>query len=462
MLVPDRVDLAGIAAVLPRLWTVADRAAAALKKGGERSSDTPVFTVKGRYTSRGWTEWTQGFQFGIPLYLFEATGNRNWLEYGRRATVERMAVHVSHTGVHDHAFNNVSTYGNLLRFMNLGLIPEDPWERAFYELALKTSGAVQAARWTELPRGLGYIASFNGPHSLFADTIRTLRVLALAHQLGHRLMGEQDRRIDLLHRLLAHAETTARYNVYYGTGRDIWDEPGRVAHESIFNVSNGAYRCASSQQGYSPFSTWTRGHAWILLGFAELLEWLETRDESEFRGHGIEELSEDKPGILDRFVGVARATADYYLAETPSDGIPYWDDGAPGLGALGDWRSRPADPFNTHEPVDSSAAAIAAQGLLRLGRYLAGRGDADAGGRYERAGLSVAARLLSDDYLSLDADHQGVLLHAVYHRPNGWDYAPGADGVPRGESCLWGDYHLVELGIYLKRLSEGADELVFF
>ena len=48
----------------------------------------------------------------------------------------------------------------------------------------------------------GFIYSFNGPHSLFIDTIRSLRSLALAHQLGHVLMGEHDSRISLLERLI--------------------------------------------------------------------------------------------------------------------------------------------------------------------------------------------------------------------------------------------------------------------
>ena len=37
---------------------------------------------------------------------------------------------------------------------------------------------------------------------------------------------------------------------------------------------------------------------------------------------------------------------------------------------LKDYLNKPADPFNDYEPVDSSAAAIAAQGLLRLGNNL--------------------------------------------------------------------------------------------
>ena len=86
----------------------------------------------------------------------------------------------------------MSTYGNLLRLMVEGRIPENEWERRFYEMALKVSGAVQAARWSRTIDGGGYIYSFNGPHSLFVDTIRTLRAPAMSHLLGHVLMEEND------------------------------------------------------------------------------------------------------------------------------------------------------------------------------------------------------------------------------------------------------------------------------
>ena len=104
----------------------------------------------------------------------------------RRHVVADMAEHLTHTGVHDHGFNNISTYGNLRRLMLEGRIPANEWELHFYELALKVSGAVQAARWTSLQDGLGYIYSFNGSHSLFIDTIRTLRICCLAHIAGAR------------------------------------------------------------------------------------------------------------------------------------------------------------------------------------------------------------------------------------------------------------------------------------
>src|SRR6187402_1520560 len=133
-----------------------------LERRWDPGAGTPVFTVKGEYTSRGWTEWTQGFQFGAAILQFDATGDERFLQIGRHATLDKMASHVTHIGVHDHGFNNVSTYGNLLRLMNEGRLAEDPWERHFYELALKATGAVQASRWTALSADLGYVYSFNG------------------------------------------------------------------------------------------------------------------------------------------------------------------------------------------------------------------------------------------------------------------------------------------------------------
>ena len=422
---------------------------------------SPVFTVGGRYTSRGWTDWTQGFMFGNALYQFDASGDPQFLDLGRKGTIDHMAPHVSHTGVHDHGFNNVSTYGNLLRLMAEGKIEENPWERRYYELALRLSGAVQASRWTAVEEDLGYIYSFNGPHSLFSDTLRSLRVLALGHLLGQRLKEEQDREVDLLTRLLQHAETTARYNVYFGSGRDIWDLRGRVVHESIFNTRNGSYRCPSTQQGYSPFSTWTRGLAWILCGYAELAEFFSGLSDEYVAKSGIPQLP-DRESVVNRCVECAAAVADFYISETPTDGIPYWDTGAPGLAKMPGYRDQAADPFNSHEPVDSSAAAISAQGLLRLGHLLDSSGDSEAGTRYVKTGLTVARSLFRDPYLSKDRDHQGLLLHAVYHRPNGWDHEPDSPGVPRGESCMWGDYHLMELAVYLQRLINDGTYLCFF
>jgi len=122
---------------------------------------------------------------------------------------------------------------------------------------------------------------------------------------------------------------------------------------------------------------------------------------------------------------------------------------------------RPADPFNDHEPVDSSAAAIAAQGFLRLGRFLRERGDASAA-RYGQAGLTMLNTLLDEPYLSTKADHQGLLLHSVYHGPTAGTTCRQTARPPCGESSMWGDYHLREACLYVQRLAENGPYLTFF
>jgi hypothetical protein len=430
------------------MWSRSAEVLTALETAWEPGRGSPVFTVDGQYTARGWTEWTQGFQYGSLLLQFDATNDRSFFDLGLKRTIEFMAPHVSHIGVHDHGFNNVSTYGNIRRLMLEGRIERVAHLLDFCELALKVSGAVQAARWSRTSEGHGYIYSFNGPHSLFCDTIRSLRALAMGHKLGHRLMGENDEPISLLKRLVHHARTTALYSVYYGDGRDIYDLRGRVAHESIFNTNDGHYRCPSTQQGYSAFSTWTRGLAWIIVGYAEQLEFLETVSDVELEPLG------GRSEVEDFFLRAARASCDFYLANTALDGIPYWDTGAPGLPQLGDWRSRPAEPFNAHEPVDSSAAAIACQGLIKLGQWLESRGET-AGAQYRQAGLTVLNTLLTENYLSRGA-HQGLLIHSVYHRPRGWDFVPMGQDVPCGESSQWGDYHLREAALLVQRMAENS------
>lgn len=443
----------GLDAKLRKFWTVSGDKISLIEKNYDRSKGSPVFTVGGKYTTRGWTEWTQGFQYGSAILQYDATGDKAALEIGRGNTVSMMAPHISHIGVHDHGFNNISTYGNLLRLMHEGKIAYNEWEKQFYILALKITGAVQASRWTTIKDG-GFIHSFNGPHSLFVDTIRSVRALIVSHSLGHFLQAEGDIKISLLERALQHLSATAQYAVFYNEGRDIYDAWGRTVHECVFNTKDGNYRCPNSQQGYTGFSTWTRGLAWAICGFAEELEWLDRQPDEAIPG--------GKTAVMDWMLKAAKATCDFYIENTPADGIPYWDTGAPQLYKIDNYLNKPADPYNDFEPVDSSAAAIASQGLLRLGRLLQQKGDAQNGDRYWQAGLTVLDTLFDEPYLSTDPNHEGLILHSVYHRPNGWDHIPEGSRIPNGESSMWGDYHAREAALYLQRIINNETYYTFF
>ena len=231
---------------------------------------------------------------------------------------------------------------------------------------------------------------------------------------------------------------------------------GRTAHERIFNLNDGSYRCPNSQQGYSPFSTWTRGLAWALCGYAEQLEFFRTLRDTEFKPLG------GRRKMSAMLLKSATATADFYIQNSCTDGVPAWDTAAPQLHRLGDYLTKCSNPHNNFEPVDSSAAAIAAQGLVRLGNYLVNAGKKVDGTRYRQAGLTIANTLLQAPYLSTSARHQGLVLHSIYHRPNGWDHIPRGSKIPCGESSMWGDYHMRELALMLLREARGECYLTVF
>jgi hypothetical protein len=192
-----------------------------------------------------------------------------------------------------------------------------------------------------------------------------------------------------------------------------------------------------------------------MLGFAEQLEFLASLADNELAPLG------GRSEIEGFMLRAARATSDFYLEHSPADGIPYWDTGAPNLPKLGDYLHRPSDPYNEFEPVDSSAAAIAAQALWRLARYVQPKSPEE-GQRYHTAALVIAGALFERPYLSQDPAHQGLLLHSIYHRPRGWDHVPAGRKVPCNESSMWGDYHARELALLLLRQMRGEPYLVFF
>ncbi len=240
------------------------------------------------------------------------------------------------------------------------------------------------------------------------------------------------------------AIATAKYSVYYGEGRGCLRHSVAGWRTNRFSIPLMAAIVVRNSRARAILrSACDAGIMRAMCGFAEQLEVARAIDDASI-----------SPVLLK----AAQATCDFYIeSATAADGVPYWDTGAPKLDRLGDWQMNAADPFNDFEPVDSSAAAIAAQGLLRLGQYLGHKGS-----RYFQAGLTVLDALLDEPYLSANPKHQGLIMHSVYHRPNGWDYIPRKCKVPCGESSMWGDYHAREVALYVQRLAEKKPYLTFW
>jgi len=182
---------------------------------------------------------------------------------------------------------------------------------------------------------------------------------------------------------IRHAETTMKYGVR---------EDGSTNHIISFDPATGEYLESFGGQGLAPDSAWSRGNSWALHGFA-----------NTYRHTGDT-----------RFLTEAKRIAHYFVAALPEDHVPYWDFRLESLEGM----SR-----------DSSAAAIAASGLLEIA-------DAVPAGE-KRMYQGAAERILkslTENYVTWEQpDHEAILLHGT---------GSGTDNID--VSLIFGDYYYVE------------------
>lgn len=166
-------------------------------------------------------------------------------------------------------------------------------------------------------------------------------------------------------------------------------------HTFFMDPLSGAPREGRTHQGYSDTSCWARGQAWGIAGFPLVCRY--NRD----------------PGLLD----VAARLANYFLNRLPDDLVCCWDL------VFTDSRTQ----------RDSSAAAIAACGLLELADQLP-PSDPDRD-TYGAAARAIVASLMASYACAPNEPGDGLLRHGVYHMPN---------NVGVDECCIWGDYFYLE------------------
>ncbi|OCT12193.1 hypothetical protein A8709_30580 [Paenibacillus pectinilyticus] len=198
---------------------------------------------------------------------------------------------------------------------------------------------------------------------------------------------------DPRYRLIAeiHADTVLREFVL---------ADGSVHHIVCFDPETGERIEALAGQGYAADSAWSRGAAWALYGFA--LSFTYTGKE--------------------KYLIAAKKVAHFFLDHLPADFVPYWDF------------RLPAEAEGM--PRDSSAAAIAASGLLELASLL----SEEDGKAYKQSAESIL-RSLYENYGAWNEDEEGLLLHATgYFAADIYVDAP----------LIFGDYYYAEALLKLK------------
>jgi unsaturated chondroitin disaccharide hydrolase len=275
---------------------------------------------------------------------------------------------------------------------DLGFLFWPTWKK-WYDLSgdpaandvVVAAGRTLALRFRE--KG-AYLCSFVGPQSLFIDIMMNVGIIFYA--AGECGDAELRRIAD------AHCLTTRRRLVR---------GDGSTAHEGVFDAESGEFIRQSTHQGWRGDSCWARGQAWALYGFARA---------HELTGDG-------------RYLDTAQRCADYFVENAPDHGVPPndFDEPAPAL------------------PYESSAAAIAASGMLDLARLTKDPGRAR---RYEEWSLRTLGTLMGPEFLADGTSAwEGVLRHGIYHQRKGL----GVD-----ESTMWGDYFFLEA--LTKALSSGG------
>jgi len=239
---------------------------------------------------------------------------------------------------------------------------------------------IQAGRTMALrfkPKG-EYLRSFVSDDSLFIDIMMNVGIIFYAAaQTG----DEQLQDVALRHSL------TTRQVLVRGDGS--------TAHEGLFNLETGEFLRQSTHQGCRGDSCWSRGLTWALYGFGTVYGYM--RDP--------------------RFLATAEACADYYITHTPADGVPPWDYDA---------------PPESRTLVDTSAAAIAACGLLQLQTLSR---DPVKGHFYGQTARHILRTLCTKYLAKSDPAWEGILKGGVYHIHKGLGVA---------ESVMWGEHFFVE------------------
>lgn len=325
------------------------------------------------YQRTGPTGWTSGFFPGELWLMFERTKQARWLDQARAWTTPLLPM-ANYRGSHDLGFM-VGIPTSLGRALEPGRAT-----RATYARAQARAARTLARRWNGRVRAIKS-ADYGNRWGVIVDSAMNAPMLV---EVGDRLQGSAGARLRSIG--IGHMRTLAR---------DFIRPDGSTYHRIAYDPRTGRRLGPIPGQGYDPrTSTWARGQAWAIAGFAWAYE--RTGDP--------------------QFLDAATRTAQFWMDHVPAGCVPAWDLAID----------------NPRAPRDSSALAIVASGLLHLADAMDDRQlEGQVLRAYARAALGTLA---SPAWTTATSANPGILRRQTLSVP--------AD--PREGTYVWGDYYLLD------------------
>jgi len=318
------------------------------------------------------TWWVNGFWGGLNWLLYHHTGNEEYLKTAKRSE-ELLDKGLAMNSVihHDVGFMWHLTSGASYRLTG----DEDSKRRSLFAASTLFSRFVLDG---------GFIRAWNSAGSDNWTIVDTMMNLPILYWASDVIKDDRFTRI-----AKAHADMALIDHIR---------PDGSVVHIAEHDRETGEVVKTYGGQGIREGSSWSRGQAWALYGFA--LSYLHTGEE--------------------RYLDGAKRVANYFIANCCDDWLPRVDFRAPS------------------EPVyyDSTAGACAACGLIELAKLL----PEDEGGMYMNAAVNIL-RAMGDKFMNFDPATDDMLGYGTVRYP-----APGLDFSKCGVhvSIMYGDFFYTE------------------
>lgn len=279
------------------------------------------------------THWTTGTWPGLLWNLYQATGD---VYYKNQAILFTNPLSVNDTQTSDVGFRIYDSFYPLLQ--------QEPGNTAVIQTLLNAAAAKSSQFNSTVGAFEAWRSSTSGNP---AANFNVLMDLIMDSQLLFWAAGQTGNQT-YYNQAVSNAVVEETYLVH---------SDGTSSQFAYFNASNGQFVDNETYQGFSNTSTWSRGEAWAIYGFAQCYAATNRTD----------------------FLATSEKAAEWFISHLPSDNIPYWDFSDPG----------------TYR--DSSAASVAASGLLQLSSMIASS-DPTRSNRYRSArsfhpGVPLLARL---------------------------------------------------------------------